>query len=204
MCAECESRFDRLGENYTLRQAADGQRFRLLQTLEAATPSYSQKEWRGYKSADAPMVKRDDLAYFALSVFWRSAAHRWPNANGVGRTIRINLGERNLDALRRYLLGEIQVPETISLFFVVLTDRLSQSSFYLPSETGKQGFVWGFGFFACGLMFHLNVGKALEGRIGSCLIKSPERWIWVRDGEAKTLEAFTSIISRQPPEVRLK
>jgi hypothetical protein len=204
LCPECEGRFDRLGENYTLRYAADRDRFRLLEELEASKPSYSQKEWRGYSNADTPQIKRDELAYFALSVFWRAAAHRWPETNGKGFLNGITLGKDNTEALRLFLLGEGPVPATMSLFFVVLTDHLSQGSFYLPTMTSRQNFCWGFGFFACGLMFNLNVGRRLEGKTDICLMKSAAQWIWVRNGEAKTLEAFSSLIARQPPDVRLK
>jgi hypothetical protein len=93
----------------------------------------------------------------------------------------------------------------MALFFVVLTDRLSQGSFYLPTITRKKDFRWGYEFFACGFMFNLTVGKNLDNRnTDNCLVKSPEQWIWVRDGEAKTLEAFGSLLAKQPPEARLK
>jgi hypothetical protein len=205
LCSDCERTFDRLGENYALRCAADGRRFRLLEELEAITPFWTDKEWRAYRAADTPNIKRDQLAYFALSVFWRAAIHRWPEPNGMGRTNRINLGAKNIESLRRFLLGEQPVPSTMALFFVVLTDKLSQGSMYLPTQSSKKGFCWGYGFFACGFMFNLLVARKLDfHQIGVCLMKSPERRIWVRDGEAKTLEAFRSLIAKQPPEVRMK
>jgi hypothetical protein len=205
LCTVCESRFDRLDKNYALRCAADKRRFRLLEELEAITPSRTDREWRGYKAADSPHIKRDQLTYFALSVFWRAAVHRWPEANGKEKTKRLDLGTANTEALRQFLLGQGPMPSTMALFFVVLTDRLSQGSFYLPTITSKKDFRWGYGFFACGFMFNLTVGKHLDNRnTDICLVKSPEQWIWVRDGEAKTLEAFGSLLAKQPPEARLK
>src|SRR6266850_5430023 len=103
LCAECESRFDRLGENYALRYAASERRFRLLEELQVITPSRTMKEWRGYNQADTPEIKRDELAYFALSVFWRAAIHRWPDTDGNKRKDRINLGTENTESLRRFL-----------------------------------------------------------------------------------------------------
>jgi hypothetical protein len=205
LCANCESRFDRLGENYALRSAATRKRFRLLEELEATPPSYANREWRGYKATDSPHIKRDQLAYFALSVFWRAAVHQWPAVNGKEKTNKLLLGGANTEALRRFLLGEGPMPSTMTLFFVVLTDRLSQSSFYLPTISSKKDFRWGYGFFACGFMFNLTVGKKLDHQTADiCLVRSAEQWIWVRDGEAKTLEAFGSLLAKQPPEVRLK
>jgi|GEM_PF-5201091 len=59
LCGECEGLFDRMGENDTLRYAADGERFRLLEELQGIKPSYEKKEWRGYNKWDSPWVKRD-------------------------------------------------------------------------------------------------------------------------------------------------
>ncbi len=69
LCGECESRFDAFGENYTLRFAAGNGRFRLLEELETAQPSFSRPEWRGYNAVDSPGIKREHLAYFG-SVFF--------------------------------------------------------------------------------------------------------------------------------------
>jgi hypothetical protein len=204
-CQECESRFDKGGENYTLRSAAGNGRFRLLEELQASRASYSSLEWVGYNVSDTPRIKRDQLAYFALSVFWRASVHTWPSTTREGKATRIYLGRENNEELRRYLLGQRGLPSTVSLFFVVLTDTLSQSSFYMPSMSHKRDFCWTYVFFACGLLFLFTVGKRLtQANIGISVIGSPEQWIWVRDGEAKTLEAFMSLVARQPPEVRLK
>src|SRR5882724_8922631 len=205
LCGECESRFDAFGENYTLRFAAGNGRFRLLEELETAQPSFSRPEWRGYNAVDSPGIKREHLAYFAFSVFWRASVHIWPSMDGKSKLPGIDLGKDNNEQLRLYLYGKSPVPPAMMLFFVVLTDSLSQGSFHLPSFSHKKHFCWSYVFFACGLIFLLTVGRRLtKGNIATSLDKSPEQWIWVRDGEAKTIEALSALISRQPPHVRLK
>jgi hypothetical protein len=204
-CSECETRFDAEGENYTLRFAAGKERFRLRDELEAIKPSYANKEWRGYKKSDTPNIKREPLAYFGLSMFWRASVHSWPLEDGTRRSARLNLGKENNEALRKYLLGESPVPPKLSIFFVVLTDRLSQGSFYMPTFSHKKDFVWTYVFFACGMLYNLSIGKRLRpGASAICLLGSKDQWIWMRDGEEKTLEAFNSLIAKQPPELRLK
>jgi hypothetical protein len=205
LCRECESRFDALGENYTLRFAAGNGRFRLLEELETAQPSFAKPEWRGYKAADSPGIKREQLAYFAFSIFWRASAHIWPSTDGKSKLRGIDLGKDNNEHLRRYLYGKSAGPPGMMLFFVVLTDRLSQGTFYLPSLSHKKDFCWSYGFSACGLTFLLTVGRRLtRGNVATSLDKSAEQWIWVRDGEAKTIEALSAVIPKQPPQVRLK
>jgi hypothetical protein len=199
LCKDCEARFDRLGENYTLRYAAGSRRFRLLEELEAIKPSSAGRDWRAYKAEDSPSIERDQLGYFGFSVFWRSAVHRWPQASGRERTNKINLGAENTEALRRLLVGERAVPSNMALVFVVLTDKLSHATLYMPTSSSKKDFCWGYGFVACGFMFNLFVGRNLGYQHNAiCLMKSPERWIWVRDGAAKTLEALRPLLAKQP------
>jgi len=91
-CKECESRFDRNGENYALRMAAMRRRFRLQEELETVKPSFEKLDFRGYTAADTPHIKRDELAYFALSVFWRASVHEWPAIAEGGTSVKIELG----------------------------------------------------------------------------------------------------------------
>ena len=205
LCRECETCLDMGGENYTLRFAAGKERFRLLDELEAIKPSYAKKEWRGYKKSDTPNIEREPLGYFGLSMFWRASVHSWPLDDGARRSVRMDLGKENNEALRKYLIGEAPVPSNLSIFFVVLTDRLSQGSFYMPTFSYKKDFVWTYVFFACGMLYNLSIGKHLKPSAKDiCLLCSTDQWIWMRDGEAKTLEAFSSLIAKQPPELRLK
>src|SRR5271157_4357181 len=46
-CADCEERFNKNGENYTLRLVTARARFRLLEQLDAVQPSFKKLEWRG-------------------------------------------------------------------------------------------------------------------------------------------------------------
>ncbi len=194
-CKDCEERFDRRGENYALRMVTLRDRFRLLEELESVKPSREKGEWRCYSQRDTPGINRDDLTYFALSVFWRASVHVWP--------VHIELGPQNNEIVRRFLLDEVQIPETLTLFFVVCTDRFSKASCYLPTLSNKKDFRWNYGFAACGYFFDLEVGKC-QGveRTSICFIHSPERWIFVRDGAAKLIEGYSSLIARQPPKKR--
>jgi len=85
-CKECESRFDKFGENYALRMAAFRERFRLQEELEAAVPTFHKNEVRAYAAAQTLSIKRDELAYFVLERILASigpyvaASHRWREA----------------------------------------------------------------------------------------------------------------------------
>lgn len=195
LCEDCERLFAKNGENYALRVAADRRGFKLLDELTRCGLTRGRLEdSRWSEISSSPEVKRDDLAYFALSVFWRAAIDRWPDPEDPTRTIKIELGPSNTELLRRYLLGEAALPPTVNLTFYVLTDRLSQATIYLPGRTSKIGARWGYGFVACGFMFNLFLGKKADPAASRvCLMQSPQRFIWIRDGEQKTLEAVGNI-----------
>ena len=204
-CADCEDRFDRLGENYAMRMSAFRGRFRLLDELEAIVPSFEAGEFRGYSLAQDPSIKRNELAYFALSIFWRASIHTWPSFGGGGQSVRIELGQTANEGLRRYLLQESSPPKNVSLWFVVCTDKVSQGSFNMPNLIGKENFVWKYGFMACGYLFQLTVAKTIPADIGKvCFLHSPEQWIFSRDCRGKTVEWVQSIIDRQSEAVRQK
>jgi hypothetical protein len=200
-CSECERRFDQNGENYTLRLLSARNRFKLLEQLDMVRPSFQKLEWRGYKKSDSPNIDREQLGYFALSIFWRASAHTWRWKGG--KPVRIHLGAKNNEALRQYLLGQAGVPDTISLFLIVCTDKFTQESFYLPTLSHKKNFSWTYGFVARGLFFNLTVAKQpAQSQVDTCCLRSFDGWIWVRDCEGKTLEGFHDLMARQPPDVR--
>src|SRR5260370_42631864 len=68
LCKECETRFDRGGEAYTLRVSAGNGRFRLFEELNATKRSHEVKDFRGFGVKDTPSIQSEKLAYFALSV----------------------------------------------------------------------------------------------------------------------------------------
>jgi hypothetical protein len=201
-CSHCESRFAKGGEDYVLRRVQARDRFRLLEELQSIPASLEKREWRGYAASDTPDIDRNKIGYFALSVFWRASVHTWRWKDGD--PVRLDLGTANNEALRKYLLGEAGVPSTVALILVVCSDSLTQRSFYMPTLSQKDGnFCWTYGFTACGLFINLHVSKRLpKNWVDSCLLRSEEGWIWLRDCESKTLEGIAGLIARQPPEVR--
>lgn len=204
-CRDCEKRFDQCGENYALRMAAFRGRFRLQEELEATIPSLDKNEFRGYAVVETPGIKRDELAYFALSVFWRASIHTWPPLTQGSEPVRIDLGKMNNEALRRYFLKESDVPSTVSLLFIACTDSASQGSLQMPNLGTKENFVWSYGFVACGYLFNLSVAKTIPRHIANiCFLRSPHRWIFMRNAEGKTIEALQNLIGQQTQEAREK
>jgi hypothetical protein len=187
LCARCESLLSRNGEDYAARQMSDGGKsFPLLEALKDAPALGS---WRGASAYSAPTVgiNTEKLAYFALSVLWRSAVHDWPIPAG-GRLPRIGLAGLE-EVVRKYLVDSSSFPRDTCLIITVATDQKSRGVAYEPSATA--GFPGAYGFLACGIHFAVFLGSSLPSQIREiCCVTSPRRPIFCADIEGHTDRAM--------------
>jgi hypothetical protein len=179
LCRDCEHLFNVNGENYVMRLALASGRLPLLDILDKITTPVQTNEWKSYSAADTPQIERDKLAYFALSVFWRASVHTWHNEDGS--TVRIELGTRYNEEIRKYLLGQTLVPAHAHLKVNVCTDQVHQNMFFPPAANVKNKLRL-FGFVACGIDFRFGIGKSVPGFLQRLsILKKPEQWITVYD-----------------------
>lgn len=180
LCRECEQLFSRNGEDYTLRLLTkrNGQ-FPLMDVLASVAPTRAGRDWKAYALGDTPTVNRGKIAYFAISVFWRASVHTWDQEDG--EKIRIRLGKKYNEELRKYLLGESPVPLNASLQVVVCSDLLNRMTFFLPQENQKvkdRSVV----FLARGMLFFFRITNKLEDfQRRLSIVNEPHGWITMRD-----------------------
>jgi len=187
LCRACEQLFSRKGEAYVMTQVFDGTKFPLLDTLRASTPTTVEPEFLGYDLAAAPSIDREQLGYFALSVFWRASVHVWREPGQ--EPITIDLGTNN-EPFRKYLLGQAGFPPNVVLLVIACTDALSHESFYPPSLGRKAGDTT-YSFLAKGLNFLMVVGKQTPPLLRErCAVTGQGRLIFSRNCEEKVLQAF--------------
>jgi hypothetical protein len=119
LCAECERRFDRNGENWVMRHLYRGRRvFRLRTMLRKSVSLGSYNGGTVYSASSLPVGAIDQLVYFHASLVWRASVRDWWT---VGKKYQaIDLGPHR-EQLRRYLGGETGFPE-----HAVVTVILSQ------------------------------------------------------------------------------
>jgi hypothetical protein len=156
-CKKCEDRFNLGGEDYVMSILPNQTGFPLLEILERAQPFRQKDDWKAYTAAETPTIDRTQLSYFALSVFWRASAHRWTLKDHA--PIEIELGKLYNEGLRRYLLGETEVPTQANLSVSVCTDLMSRKVMNPPTAHVKNG-LRSFGLFACGVDFDLCISKS--------------------------------------------
>jgi hypothetical protein len=180
LCRECEQRFSKNCEDYVMRLVTKRSgAFPLLEMLNRVLPTVTGPEWNMYSFADTSTIDRAKIAYFAISVFWRASAHTWEQTNG--EKIRIDLGKKYIEEIRRYLLGETPVPKNASLQAIACSDILNQRTFFTPRENQKykdRSVI----FLARGMLFFLRMSNTLtrfQRRLS--IVNAPNQWNTMRN-----------------------
>lgn len=116
LCASCEERLNRCGEQWTLRRLwRSPTDFKLLEALRAETPFRQVGDYSIYRCQNAPGVDIDSLTYFCASLFWRASVDGWRSGS------RVALGPHS-ESLRLFLLGSTSFPVQLALHFAVCTN----------------------------------------------------------------------------------
>jgi hypothetical protein len=191
LCRDCEQRFSRNGERYTMTQVNRKGGFKLLQTLENSTNKRSAGGFTFYYQTSTLGIDRAKLAYFALSVFWRAAVHVWHRLEQTEPMIRMGIYE---EPIRKYLLNETPFPSEIAILLFVCTDSYSQNVFYQPSQgNAEKPYTWTFQ--ARGLNFFLSGMEGMRPELtGACLVNGAKETIAARSCEEKVMEATVRLL----------
>ena len=176
LCQQCEHRFNVRGERWVIENGWRGEgRFPLLTKLRAATPAQQLPDFTMYEKAAVSRVQIEQLVYFAVSVFWRTAVHDWPGAN------RIDLGGAEHE-FRRYLLDEAPWPVD-AVLQIVSDSRASEQNavLFLSSPYDHAPDVRGYKCWVPGIMFQLLVGDIPSNLRTLCAASSPHGYICCGD-----------------------
>lgn len=190
-CRDCEQLLNNNGERYVMTLVAEKGKFPLLAGLQTIRPSSVTPVFTHYDLTDLPEIDRGQLAYYALSIFWRASIHIWDKADRTKTAI--DLGGYN-EVLRKYLLGQSEFPIDVLLMLVVCTDPLSQNSFYMPNKghADKETYT----FLTRGLNFFMVLGdQVTDAMRGVCIIRGTRKLIQIRSCEEKVIEAARHLAS---------
>src|SRR5579862_7472462 len=133
LCLDCEKNLNEGGEDWLLPLLAvyDGP-FPFFDMLTRVQPAIVDDRAVGFEAAANPEVRCDQLAHFALGVFWKASVHSW---SGHDKFPMINLGAYR-DPMRRFLLAEDSFPKDVSLTIGVLPKPVKMIGFEYPHEGG--------------------------------------------------------------------
>jgi hypothetical protein len=170
LCANCECRTNRRGEAWTLSQCyrRPGQ-FTLQKTLLHATPISRDDHGFYYDGRGLLGNRLDELAYFAVSVFWRMSAREWHLFDHKKRLV---LGDHE-EALRRFLMDEAPFPNDAALCIYVSPNKRPIGWLHAPIIRQRTPFL------ACtfsipGMAFMLNLGPNVQQSAKDCCIISSQ------------------------------
>jgi len=156
LCAKCEDRFRRNGEEYVIGACCrDEDDFPLSDLLLGSSPYVEREEYKLYDGRRIDGVDVDRLVYFGASVFWRASVNRW--RVGWMESVYSHLGERYQERMRLYLMGEAGFPADVAIHLVVGTDRKLRG--VVPPCCQRSKGYWSHAFEVPGLQFHLEAGK---------------------------------------------
>ena len=135
LCRECEERFCKCGEKPVMQLLNGKDQFPLLNRMQLALAV--KKDGNAVTFSGAAMgIDTTPLAYFALSLVWRGAVHKWKTLKG--QTTFVELGEYE-EPIRRYLLGQAGFPDGVYVLVAACEDLGSQVTSYPPAKvTGGQ------------------------------------------------------------------
>lgn len=204
LCFDCEQRFSKNGENWTLRQIFRGENsFKLLSMLDACTPVATKPECTVYAVADVADFRVEDLTYFALSVFWRAAATQW-SLDGHSLE-RLEFGSPYMSDFGNYLLGKAGFPVNVALHIEVCDDpTIATTTLITPAGANDDGFHR-YGFMVPGVAFHLFVGQRMPDLMRYCCIASGERPLLLRRNYEQFLKSkFAYFMKTAKPSARLR
>ena len=167
LCPECEERLRVGGEDWVLANGFRGTgSFPIHSVLAGATPFAKLTQASIIDARAIAGIDLQQLAYFALSVFWRAGACQW---NALDHYSQISLGPYQ-ETLRQYLLGG-SFPYQAILIANVADNPSPQLGAVFPYSNRVNG-VWQHRFSMPGMAFWLHHGRFKDQLPALCAVRS--------------------------------
>lgn len=205
LCRLCEERFNKNGESWFLDHCYRGAgNFKLKSLIEAIGPAMADRDVAAYSAINAPEVNVEKLAYFAASILWRGAAHRWPTEDGPLEPIP--LGIKYKEQFRQYLLGSEPFPFNAILYVSLIPAEEWSSPMCLP-RGGKVNStkLWHYCVTMQGVSFTFLLGNLIPAHARkNCTYPSAEKWFFMGQLTTDLLISDLSFVKQATPVGRLK
>jgi hypothetical protein len=180
LCTGCEDLFSKNGEQYAtglVWRRHEG--FPLLDKLRLALPTEREANYSVFSGVQVG-IDTDKLAYYALSLVWRSAIRQWQTIGN--QTTSVVLPAEEEESIRKYLLGETLFPGNIGVAVTVCKDLASQVLVLPPSRSGDfQNFLI-YPSLVRGIEFTVLIATAPGVHFAEvCCLRSPAKRLFVLD-----------------------
>ena len=129
-CFDCEQRLSREGEAWTIPLLSVlGGPFPLRERLSKKAPRYNEGSAAIYGAAENPEIDVAKLTHFGVGIFFKGAVHPW---RGNRDEPWIALEADEIEALRKYLQGEADLPPHMALSVIVDSSPIPYQGFHEP------------------------------------------------------------------------
>jgi hypothetical protein len=199
LCADCEERFDRNGEEWVMRHCYRGRdRFRLRTLLEQSAPVDSWPDGVVSCASAVSEVDIERLVYFCTSVFWRAAVRDWESSGQKYEAI--SLGAKYQKEIRQYLLGNSDFPKNAVVTIIVSQLKRPALVFNFP-DTVRVESSHCHTLHIPGIAFQLLLGnQVLHESAETCTLRSPLHPIFVcKDGDARVQRNILKLMGKAAP-----
>jgi len=199
-CAECEHRLNVGGEQYVFSISAEGKTFPIVDKLRPHR-STGLGPFLRY-SARETGIDAKKLGYFAVSMLWRGAVHRWKT---IDRQINQTAVGSHMEEMRRFLMGEIPLVPEINVMVTVCLDRVSQTYVLAPYLVGGEETDTLFKMLFYGISLTIGVNHPNAALEQLCCVHSTDPSILVHNCEADTTGSVEHFFktARHAPNVKL-
>jgi len=202
LCPQCEERFNKNGESWVMKYCSrNAEGFKLKELIDASKP-LGGNGLKVYSAALIPEIDLDQITYFASSIVWRAAVHKWKL--GKKRIEPIYLGPYR-EELRRYLLGETHFPKNAVVWVSVIPEEKLWNVFIPPyGEKVNQCKRYKFPFLGISIMVFL--GNQIDSTFRDmCTLRSEKHFIYTGDPSTEMIiRDFGRVVAKARPVGSLK
>lgn len=177
LCSDCEQKFNSNGEKWVLGNIPRnyGEKFPILDALSAEVPLIADGGTKFYAGARVKSLEMAKIVYFAMSVFWRGAVHKWESTLG-SEAPDVHLCAYE-EPIRRFLLGTSPLPDDVALTVFVCPNGSVLNAMLVPWEAHLPE-CSRYLFYISGLGFVLHfVEKLPQNFRKTCAYHSPDKVI---------------------------
>jgi hypothetical protein len=186
LCKGCEDRFNKNGEAYLGTLVSRRDSFPFLDKLKLALAHREEKAHIEFSGLQVG-IDTDKLAYFALSVLWRSGAHKWATLGQ--QTTSVDLGSY-ADVLRRFLLGETGFPADVGVIVTVCIDKGSQGFIFMPGQVREAKPDIQYTLAVLGIELRIIVGIPASRLEAVCCYHSANKVLFARNCHKEAQQGF--------------
>jgi len=163
LCSPCDNSLNTNGEHYVLPLLSRlGGSFLLYDRLVKQEPLEKTQHMTVYAAAENPEIDVAKLIHFGIGILWKASTCPFGN----GDSPRIDLSDEDREAMRRYLVGEAELPNHMALAVAVESGPVRYPATIDPRPGDNTEFK-NFFFYVPGVMFQLYIGKNVRSAKGA-------------------------------------